>query len=159
MKRLLTIATMAVLVTLAASVARAEGTAMANGEVLALYERIHASLAADSAEGVAEAAAQIAEKVQPCDCSGGEKSAYEGLGEAARAMTGDDLEQLRAGFRELSTAMAAWVDAVGAETTQLYYCPMAQGYWLQSKSEEGTRNPYYGQSMLKCGTKVDKVES
>ncbi len=158
MKRILMIAATVALATLGTSAARAESDALASGEVLALYAQIHASLAADSAEGVAEAAARIAEKVQPCDCESAEKSAHQDLGEAARALTGSDLEQLRAGFRELSRAMAAWVNAVGAETTQIYYCAMAKGYWLQSRTDEGTRNPYYGKSMLKCGTKVDEVE-
>lgn len=158
MKRILMIAATVALVTLVASAARAESDAMTNGEILALYGQIHASLAADSTAGVADAAAKIVEKVQPCDCEAKEKTAYQDLGEAARAMTGDDLEQLRTVFRGLSRAMAGWVSAVGAETTQIYYCPMAKGYWLQSKSEEGTKNPYYGKSMLKCGTKVDEVE-
>jgi len=157
MKRTLTILTMAFVTLAMAGAMRASSEAVETAEVLELYQQIHSRLADDSIEGVAEAAAAITEEVQPCDCASEEKTVYEALGAAARGMTGSDLATLRGQFKGLSTAMADWVSVVGAETTQLYFCPMAKAYWMQKRSDDGTRNPYYGKSMLKCGDKVEKI--
>ena len=43
----------------------------------------------------------------------------------------------------------------GAEKIYIYYCPMADASWLQK--EEGTRNPYYGAKMLKCGSVKEEL--
>lgn len=147
----------ALLVVAGATAARASGTALTVGEVTGLYRQIHERLAADSIEGVAEAAAAIAEKVRPCECGGDEKSAYEALGAAARAMTGSDLATLRDQFDDVSRALAAFLEATGFERSQLYYCSMAKGYWLQDRSDAAVRNPYLGKAMLACGSKVEGV--
>ena len=157
MKVAMTIAVGLLVVSALAVPALAETSMLTESEVLELYQTIHARLADDSIEGVAEAAAAIAEKVQPCECESEEKTAYQELGSAARAMEGADLAALREQFKDLSRAMASWVEAIGAETEQLYFCPMAEGYWMQSRKDEATRNPYYGKSMLKCGNRVDEI--
>lgn len=76
---------------------------------------------------------------------------------AAGSMAGaGDLAAQRNNLEQLSEAVFALTKAFGAANGTLYYqhCPMAlnnQGaYWLSSNSE--IRNPYFGDSMLKCGS-------
>ncbi len=52
--------------------------------------------------------------------------------------------------------MDAYLRASGTPGWSLYYCPMADGYWLQAA--EPVANPYYGKAMLRCGDKVEKIE-
>jgi hypothetical protein len=135
---------------------RAEQNAL--GDALAAYGKIHEALAADRADGVAEAAAEIASLARAAAAKGEPKTAFENLANAAGKLQGTDLVALRAAFKELSTSLASVVNVAGAQGQQLYYCPMADGYWLQQSADAKTRNPYYGKSMLGCGEKVSKVE-
>jgi hypothetical protein len=152
-KRLVTLALTLALVASGAAFAAAEG-----GDALTLYTKMHAAMAADSADGVAAAAAELASVAQAGAAQAKERAAYDALAAAASKMTGNDLAKLREQFKEVSKAFAAYVDAGGATGAQLYYCPMAEGYWAQRTDDAGVKNPYYGKSMLKCGGKVDKVE-
>ena len=126
-------------------------------DLLALYGRMHAAMAADSAAGVVAAAGEIAGQAEAA-MSGPHAEAFSAVEKAARAMTGADLETLREQFLPLSTAMAKLVEAGALAGADIYYCSMAEGYWLQTKNDSAVKNPYYGKSMLTCGWKVDKVE-
>jgi membrane fusion protein, copper/silver efflux system len=73
-----------------------------------------------------------------------------------------DLEEQRAFFQELSNAVIFWIrhfDTPG-ELFYIQNCPMAfddEGAdWLSL--EEGIKNPYYGDRMLRCGFTVEVVE-
>jgi hypothetical protein len=75
---------------------------------------------------------------------------------ALNIQNGEDVEEIRADFEDLSKSMYAVVkDNTDAseETVYKQYCPMAfnnQGaYWLSNEKE--IRNPYFGDKMLKCG--------
>ena len=75
-------------------------------------------------------------------------------------MKGAGLEEARKKFKNLSRSTINYVKALqekikGAEKIYVYYCPMADASWLQR--EEGTRNPYYGSSMLKCGSVKEEL--
>ena len=70
-----------------------------------------------------------------------------------REMKGIGREESRKKFKNLSRSMIAYIKELygtikDTENIYVYYCPMANASWLQK--EEGTRNPYYGSSMLKC---------
>ena len=125
--------------------------------VLSEYVRVHDALASDRVEGVADAATKIEAMATEMLGHAGdaEKRFYEGLAAAAAKMKAGDLAALRAPMKELSVAVDAFLRAAGTAGWQLYYCPMADGYWIQTA--EGVRNPYYGAKMLACGDKVDKV--
>jgi len=125
--------------------------------VLAEYVKVHDALASDRTDGVAEAATKIEAMATEMISHAGaaEKKLYEGLAAAAAKMKAGDLAALRAPMKELSVATDAFLRAAGTAGWQLYYCPMADGYWIQTA--EGVRNPYYGAQMLACGDKVDKV--
>jgi hypothetical protein len=128
-------------------------------EIVTLYQTMHAALAADQTTGVVEAAAAIALKAEPCECGAENTAAYAALTAAARAVQGKDIAALREQFKSLTRALGDLVAAAGVGGVQVYYCPMAEGYWLQSASDAGLRNPYLGAAMISCGSKVDKVEN
>ena len=67
----------------------------------------------------------------------------------------DDVEAQRKQFGFLSDALINSIEAFGTDGEALYvqHCPMAfnnqGGDWLSN--EEGIRNPYFGDKMMKCG--------
>lgn len=68
----------------------------------------------------------------------------------------DEVEAQRKQFGFLSTALINSIEAFGATDQALFvqYCPMAfdneGGNWLSL--EEGIKNPYFGDKMMKCGS-------
>ncbi len=78
----------------------------------------------------------------------------------ATEMKGIGLEEARERFKNLSRSMINYFKELhgkvkGAEKIYVYYCPMVDASWLQK--EEGTRNPYYGAKMLKCGSVKEEL--
>lgn len=73
-----------------------------------------------------------------------------------------DIEEQRQQFEFLSVAVINTVEAFGTGGAEIYvqHCPMAadnQGAdWLAK--EEGIRNPYFGDKMMKCGSVKRKLE-
>ncbi|NEV94433.1 efflux RND transporter periplasmic adaptor subunit [Psychroflexus sp. YR1-1] len=67
----------------------------------------------------------------------------------------NDNEKIRNTFQDVSEAMIPIVKLIKPIAEELYvqFCPMANSnngaYWLSAKEE--IMNPYYGESMLKCG--------
>lgn len=92
----------------------------------------------------------------------GEQKSYaeERVDEIKQSVSGiaetNDLGEQRQNLELVSEATFALAKAFGGSDKTLYYqhCPMAfndQGaYWLSTNKE--IRNPYFGDSMLKCGT-------
>ncbi|GAX62666.1 membrane-fusion protein [Candidatus Scalindua japonica] len=129
-------------------------------DILDNYYRVAASLAADSTEGIDN----------NLDLIIGNTGKIKGLGPGipenlsviigniendATEMKGTGLEESRKKFKDLSKSMIDCIKELhgknkGAEKMYVYYCPMANASWLQK--EEGTRNPYFGTRMLKCGS-------
>ena len=75
-----------------------------------------------------------------------------------------DIDTARDSYLELSNAATRTVRLFGASgktDVLLHHCPMAANGsgadWLQRR--EGIANPYYGASMLKCGSLVDTLSS
>ena len=75
---------------------------------------------------------------------------------AAKIAGTNDLAEQRNNLEDLSEAVFSLTKAFGATDQKVYYqhCPMVnnnQGaYWVSTNSE--IRNPYFGSSMLKCGS-------
>ncbi len=73
-----------------------------------------------------------------------------------------DLEEQRKAFSMLSNEMATLVKGGKLSMGMLYldYCPMANGntgaYWLSN--EKPIKNPYFGDSMLKCGSVKEMIQ-
>jgi hypothetical protein len=81
---------------------------------------------------------------------------------SAAAIAGtNDLGEQRNQLEDLSEAVFSLTKAFGATDKKVYYqhCPMVnnnQGaYWVSTNSE--IRNPYFGSSMLKCGSNEEVV--
>ena len=76
------------------------------------------------------------------------------LSEAAAALAGaTSLDAARDAFYELSKPLVRWRKAANGDKPVVAYCSMAKRSWLQPDGKLG--NPYYGQSMLRCGEVVD----
>jgi multidrug efflux pump subunit AcrA (membrane-fusion protein) len=141
----------------------------ATGNILDNYYLVAARLANDSTEGVdgnLELIINNSKKIKDMK-SGIPESSLERLSEItgnieddAAEMKGIGLEEARKKFKNLSRSTINYVKALqekikGAEKIYVYYCPMADASWLQR--EEGTRNPYYGTKMLKCGSVKEEL--
>ncbi len=132
------------------------------------YEDIRQALLHDSAEGVAVAARHIEHLLQTLEADSGEKAA------GIRSGSENDLRALlpslqiatsslieaatiadaREAFGALSKAMVQYRQLVPEPGPVVAFCSMAQKVWLQPKGEIG--NPYYGQSMARCGEIVSE---
>jgi hypothetical protein len=129
------------------------------GKVLSAYLEMAAALVGDSSDGVSERAGKIAADAGAAAkvAARAEKAALESLAAAAGKVNGKDVTALRGQFKELSKAMDAFLRASDTPGWALYYCPMADGYWLQAA--EPVANPYFGKKMLRCGDRVEKIAS
>ncbi|MFQ5965859.1 MAG: heavy metal-binding domain-containing protein, partial [Candidatus Scalinduaceae bacterium] len=132
--------------------------------ILNNYYSVAVMIANDSTEGIDENLDLIvrnSKKVRDMDLDTPEDS-FERLSEIANKiedgatkMKGMKLEEARKSFKDLSQSVIKFLKEFhgkikGVEKAYVYYCPMADASWLQK--EEGTRNPYYGSKMLKCGS-------
>jgi len=121
------------------------------------YESIRQSLLHDTTDGVAVAAGQILDELEAL---GSDPQVTSGeLLPAMRAALGrlqaaGDLEQARSAFGALSKALAQHRRMVADPEPVVVFCSMAGAVWLQPKGEIG--NPYYGQSMARCGEVVSE---
>lgn len=68
-----------------------------------------------------------------------------------------DVKKQRAFFKTVSTNMYDLMKVSKSETPTYYqYCPMVKANWLSK--EEAVKNPYYGASMLTCGSTVETIK-
>ncbi len=83
------------------------------------------------------------------------KSAIENLAEKSEgelkklslaASTAKDIKSIREAFKPLSGFLSEQEIPDGLARA---YCPMVKSFWLQKKGD--IANPYYGESMLRCG--------
>ncbi|MXY18264.1 MAG: DUF3347 domain-containing protein [Acidobacteria bacterium] len=114
-------------------------------EVAAPYLHIQATLAADSTDGVGEAAQSIVA------AAGDLGDAGAAIVMAANAVSlADDLVKTRAAFGLLSDAVIKFSDAAGLGELKVAFCPMARKSWIQEDGD--IANPYHGSEMLRCGS-------
>jgi len=135
-----------------------------------LYQELHAALAADQAAEAAQAVTAFRQALKAIDSStlAGKTAelwrkeltnltnSVDQMGSAA------DIKRIRHGFALLSDELAALIVSFDLkELTPVYqhHCPMAfagrGATWLQK--DKDTRNPYYGESMLKCADWVQPL--
>ena len=131
------------------------------------YLTIQSALAGDTLEGVAVAAGVISENVAALAAdfdarrAGTDDASAEivtallpDLDKAARSLvTARSVKAARSAFGDLSTAMIGYRDHVAGVVPHVAYCPMAKKSWLQNGKT--IMNPYYGSSMLHCGSIVE----
>ena len=82
--------------------------------------------------------------------------------EAANIAYASTLDEQRQAFAALSKEMSTLIKTNTLTSGQLYleFCPMANdnegAYWLSN--EKDIKNPYFGQSMLKCGVVKETIQ-
>ena len=114
-------------------------------EVAAPYLHIQATLAADSTDGVGEAAQSIVA------AAGDLGDAGAAIVMAANAVSlADDLVKTRAAFGLLSDAVIKFSDDAGLGELKVAFCPMARKSWIQEDGD--IAKPYHGSEMLRCGS-------
>jgi hypothetical protein len=128
----------------------------ASAALVELYVPMQEALAGDSAAKVKEQAAKLAAEASAAAKAGGDKAGLEAVANAAKAMTANDIAGLRDQFKPVSMALAKLVEKESVAGHGIYFCPMADAYWVQKSGD--VANPYYGKSMLRCGQEVKKVE-
>lgn len=131
--------------------------------MLASYDEVRALLATDTTDGVADAgdslraAAADASKNAPPALADALGRIESHAGEIAKAA---DIVVARRAFGELGRDFVPLVamDPSLAQSLYLFECPMEQGFnrWIQKAPS--MENPYKGQAMLQCGSKVDWKE-
>ena len=136
--------------------------------ILGHYEEVRQALFQDSTDGVQEAARKIGErargleeKFEPLDAAVTEDRATEcrenlpTIVEAASELQqASTLAQAREAFQGLSKAMIRYRQLVSQPDSVVVYCSMAEKIWIQPDEQIG--NPYYGQSMARCGQVVSQ---
>ena len=155
----------AMLLAPASFAAEAESTAF--DQVIEHYEAARQALINDTTDGIAERGKEIKTVLDQLDSEWSPGAAGVGadaaedvrgllpeLSEAAAALSAaTSLDEAREAFYDLSKPLVRWRKAADGERPIVAYCSMAKRSWLQPKGELG--NPYYGQSMLRCGEVVD----
>ena len=143
----------AVLLLSAVSPIAAQSPAPASTETLRgivrTYLDVHALLTQDKFADVKGPASKLAAQTATLGKDGAD------LAKAATAFAAaGDLNAAREAFGPLSDALIARVKADGTKDLvsdlRIGYCPMNRRSWIQR--DEAARNPYYGTSMLTCGS-------
>jgi len=142
------------------------------GAVLAGYLEIQAALAGDDDRQSRDAVHKAARALQAVDMRLLEGEAHlawmKDLGLLQKAISSvagaDDMAGRREAFRPLSESLWATLRHFGYhghQTVRWFHCPMANSgagaNWIQIA--ETTANPYYGASMLLCGSQTDSISA
>jgi hypothetical protein len=143
MKKMILSATMAIV--FAALPARAAELPKALVEP---YLQVQAALADDKFEPVAMNAKAIGAVAATLG-----KDAEALATTAKKLEAAKDITAARTAFGEVSDALIAYAEKTKSELgadVRVAYCPMVNQSWLQKDKE--IKNPYYGASMLSCGS-------
>jgi hypothetical protein len=126
------------------------------GSAYTHYIALKDALVASNAKEAKHAATELEKSLS--SISNG-KAAYD----AAKAIASSaELNEQRKQFTTLSNEITALVKSSKLTSGSLFveYCPMANnnegGYWLSN--EKAIRNPYFGNSMLTCGSVKETIQ-
>ncbi|PIV80759.1 hypothetical protein COW53_07960 [bacterium CG17_big_fil_post_rev_8_21_14_2_50_64_8] len=140
------------------------------GGVLAAYLRIQSALAGDRGDQAASAAKDFLSRLEAVDMTllgHDDHQVWMPLLTRLTAngnalMSNLDLGRQRAALLDLGPALWNALDRFGydgPDTLRRFHCPMANenkgGDWIQLKTT--TANPYFGPSMLLCGSQTDSL--
>jgi hypothetical protein len=112
------------------------------------YLKISSALAKDSVEGVRSNAGELATAATALGAP-----AMKIDTSAVQLASATEIDDARTKFGALSDALVAYVDGLKLtlpEGVRVASCPMKQQPWLQQGA--GIENPYFGSSMLGCGS-------
>jgi hypothetical protein len=121
------------------------------------YLKLKNALVDSDAENAKKASARLVNSLEELKSRPNEKA----RAEARKINAAPTLEKQREVLNSLSNEIAFLVKGGQINKGQMYlqYCPMANndtgGYWLSNEKE--IKNPYFGSSMLKCGTVKETI--
>lgn len=130
------------------------------------YYDVKNALVNSDATGTAKAAGEFVVFVQSINAASlqpRERNAFstgkDKLVASAKAIAATkDLSKQRGEFQQLSAnIMSLGKTAKLAEPSYIAYCPMKKAYWLSAEKE--IKNPYYGASMLNCGSVKETIKN
>lgn len=134
-------------------------------EVIRAYLQLKDALVADNGQLAAESAATLARSLDQLGKELKDPSAIQAYNKDGKAAIKDAevigntqaLKSQRKSFGSLSDHLYKLIKVTGAPASlYLDYCPMAKATWLSDK--EPIENPYYGKSMLTCGSVKETIE-
>lgn len=137
--------------------AQAEAKSMLEG-----YDTVHARLAADTTDGVMDAATRIEESAKKASAGAPPnlQPHFDGVASAAAALKqapATDIAAVRKAFGEVSSKVVGLLSAEPslASGRFVFECPMTPTYnkWVQTSNS--ITNPYFGKQMLECGEATD----
>ena len=112
------------------------------------YLQVQVALSADQFDGVT---AQAASMEKAAAAMGPDAAAI--VAGAKKLAAAKDIAEARTAFGDVSAAITDYADktksTLGADV-RVAYCPMVKKPWLTK--DKTIRNPYYGASMLTCGS-------
>jgi hypothetical protein len=79
--------------------------------------------------------------------------------DATKINASKDIEKQRTAFSSLSNNLWSTVKGLKIKDNgaiYIDYCPMKDAYWLSKES--AIKNPYYGKSMLTCGSIKETIK-
>jgi hypothetical protein len=163
MKSIITAAALAFMIVFSAN---AQKTSSALFPILGLYYELKDALVNSDATTASAKAGDLTKTIYSIDLktlSAGEQATFgslkDKLGADAKNISGtNDLEKQRVYFSSLSTNIYSLAKAVKLSDQPVYqaYCPMKKAYWLSN--ETAIKNPYYGNSMLTCGSVKETIK-
>lgn len=144
------------------------------GDILDAYLELQAALSGDDNKAATVAAQKMDKTLQSVACG---RDHIDGLGgivfkdqykvlnsSLAEIIASDDIAVRRVSFKPLSEILWETLTSFGYEpesTVRFFNCPMAfnneGGDWIQESTV--TSNPYYGASMLRCGSEKAVIKS
>jgi hypothetical protein len=126
--------------------------------LLTQYYNIKDALVAGNGTAASQKAEEFVKNLNSIDykiISEGNANAL--LKDAGAISEAKDVKKQREYFENFSTNMIALAKSVKLTIQPIYqdYCPMKKASWLSS--DKAIRNPYYGNSMLTCGSVVETI--
>ena len=125
----------------------------ASSQLLQSYYNIKNALVAGNANTASLKAEEFVKTLHAIDPKSINLETRNALLKDAGTISGKkDIKLQRESFATFSINMYSLVKAAKLTTDPVYYayCPMKKAYWLSN--EAAIKNPYYGSSMLTCGS-------
>ena len=123
------------------------------------YLNIKTALAADNSDEASKAANNFIKSASMVDYKVLSEGNLDILRKDASSIADTrSIETQRASFGKLSSNMIALTKnfKFSADSVFVQYCPMAKASWLSA--EKAVKNPYYGKSMLTCGSVKSEIK-
>jgi len=140
----------------------ANAQSKSNPQLVKLYQNyisVKSALASDDIKKTSMAAGEFLKTAKTVNSKMiAEKQLTSLKADATTIAQGKNIETQRKAFYNLSDVMIALAkeNKLSDKTVFVQYCPMAKGSWLSN--EKQIVNPYYGKSMLDCGSVKSEIK-